>query len=60
MAVKIIVAGKGIIVKSGKEYFLQANQPKAFSSIAKATHCFDEEGTEEELFKETWGWVKRF
>ncbi len=58
--IKIIVAGKGILVKTGKEYFKHANQPKAFSSIAKATHCFDEEGTEEELFKETLKWVKKF
>lgn len=58
--IKIIVAGKGILVKTGKEYFKKANFPKAFSSIAKATHCFDEEGTEEELFKETWEWVKKY
>lgn len=58
--IKIIVAGKGILTEGGKEYFKYAKQPKSFSVIKGASHCFDEEGTESMLFKETLNWVKKF
>ena len=58
--VKIICAGKGILVRGCKAYHTYASRPKALVTISKATHCFDEEGTEERLFKETLSWFKRF
>lgn len=58
--IKIIVAGSGILVKEGKVFFQNANEPKAFAKIRKATHCFDENGTEERLFQETYNWLKDF
>lgn len=58
--VKVIVAGAGILAKGGKKYFQYANEPKAFAIIPKATHCFDEDGTEKKLFKETLLWFKQF
>ena len=58
--VKIISAGKGVLVRGGQWYYQRANQPKAFVVVEDATHCFDEEGTEERLFRETLSWLKRF
>ena len=58
--VKIIVAGSGVLVKGGKKYFQAAKKPKDFIIIPKATHCFDEDGTEETLFHETLNWIKQF
>src|SRR3989344_7213909 len=58
--VKIILAGSGILIKGGKKYFQLANDPKAFAMIPKATHTFNEEGTEEKLFQETYNWLKTF
>ena len=58
--VKIICAGKGILVRGCKAYYTYASQPKALVTISKATHCFDEEGTEEKLFGETVNWFRRF
>ncbi|NBD73887.1 alpha/beta hydrolase, partial [Patescibacteria group bacterium] len=31
---------------------------KSLTIIKGATHCFDEEGKEEEVFKETLAWVQ--
>lgn len=58
--VKIIVAGKGVLVRGGKQYYKAANEPKAFAIIKGATHCFDEEGAEEKLFHETVEWFSRW
>jgi esterase/lipase len=58
--IKIICSGEGILIKGGKEYFDLAKEPKSFAIIKNAGHTFDEEGTEEELFKETVDWVKKF
>lgn len=58
--IKIIVAGKGILVKGGKEYFKYANKPKAFAVVKGSHHNFDEQGAEEKLFRETWEWVRRY
>jgi dienelactone hydrolase len=58
--VKIIAAAKGNLVKAAKEYFKFAKRPKAFALIKNATHCFDEEGAEELLFKETYKFIKKY
>ncbi len=58
--VKIIVAGSGILVKGGEKYLQAAKESKALTIIPSATHCFDEDGTEEKLFQETLGWINRF
>lgn len=57
---KIICAGKGILVKGGREYYRHARSPRGFALIQKATHSFDERGTEDVLFEETLNWFKRF
>jgi len=49
----IIAAGKGTLTQGCKEYFRHANPPKKLIVIGGATHCFDEEGTEKELFRQT-------
>ena len=58
--IKIICAGKGVLVKGGKEYFKYATKPKAFVIINQAYHNFDEEGIEEKLFQETLSWIKKY
>lgn len=58
--VKIIIAGGGELVNGGKKYFELANDPKDFAIIPNATHCFDEDGTEEKLFQETLDWINKF
>ena len=58
--IKVIVAGAGIMISEGKKLFQNANEPKAIAIIPNATHCFDEDGVEENLFQETYVWVKKF
>ncbi|MCX6823470.1 MAG: alpha/beta hydrolase [candidate division SR1 bacterium] len=59
--IKIICAGYGDNIREkSKIYYQGANKPKAFSIIPKAFHCFDEEGTEEKLFAETYKRVKKY
>lgn len=58
--IKIIVAGKGTLIKGGKKYYQLAHAPKDFAIIPDATHNFDEDGTEEKLFAETLSWIKKF
>jgi len=58
--IKIIVAGAGIMINEGKKLYQNAHKPKAFAIIPNATHCFDEDGTEEQLFQETYNWLKQF
>ena len=57
--VKVICAGKGALIRPGKEYFSHASEPKEFAIIKNASHTFDEEGAEEELLKETLSFVKK-
>ena len=57
--IKLIFAEKGN-AKYGKRFFQYANQPKELTIIKGATHCFDEEGAEDKVFKETLSWLKRF
>ena len=58
--IKIIVAGKGQLIQTGKQYFKYANKPKEFAIIKGATHNFNEEGTAEKLFQETYSFIRRF
>ena len=58
--VKIICAEKWILKKWGEKYYKAAKGPKDFVIIPWASHCFDEEGTEEKLFTETEKRIKRF
>ena len=57
--IKLIFAEKGN-AKYGKRFFQYANQPKELTIIKGASHCFDEEGTEEKVFKEIMDWLERF
>ena len=56
--IKVIVAGAGIMINEGKKLFQNANKPKAITVIPNATHCFDEDGVEENLFQETYKWYR--
>jgi uncharacterized protein len=56
--IKIITAGKGILIDGAKKYFEQANEPKDYAVIEGATHNFNEDGVEEKLFQETLKWIK--
>ena len=57
--IKIICAGKGVLIQGGKRYYQHANSPKEFHIIKGAGHTFDEDGIEEILFDETLKWVKK-
>lgn len=55
--IKFIYAGKGTLKNKGKKvFFPAANEPKELVIIPNANHTFNEEGTEETLFKETLNW----
>lgn len=56
---KIIAAKKGILVPGSRKYYQVAQEPKDLTIIPGATHCFDEEGTEEVLLSETLKWIKK-
>jgi pimeloyl-ACP methyl ester carboxylesterase len=56
---KIICAEKWL-QKAGKKYYKTVSNPKEFSIIPWASHCFNEEGTEEKLFEETYKRVKKY
>lgn len=56
----IIAAGKGKLEKRSQQYYKNANQPKKLVIIKEAGHTFSEEGTEEQLFRETLSWCKKF
>jgi len=57
---KVIVAGNGILIKAGKEYYKAAKGPKEFAVIKGASHTFIEDGTEEKLLAETLSFVKKY
>lgn len=57
--IKIINAENGVLTEGGKDYFKLAQEPKAHTLIKNAGHTFDEEGAEEELFKETINWIEK-
>lgn len=58
--IKVIVAGNGWLMNAGKEYFAHANEPKEFVLIKGASHCFDEDGTEEKLLEETKRFIEKY
>ena len=58
--IKIILAGKNLLLKPGKKLYTSAHAPKALKIIPGATHTFDEDGAEEKLFRETYDWLKRW
>lgn len=58
--VKIICAGKGILVKSGRVYYKYAKEPREFAIIGGAGHNFDEEGAEDKLFAETRDFLEKY
>lgn len=57
---KIITAGSGKLVEGGEHYIKSALGPTEHVTIKKANHCFDIEGTEEQLFEETLKWYKKY
>lgn len=57
---KIICAGKGKLIKAGKEYYQNASGPKELAIIKNAGHNFNEPGTAEDLYKETYTFIKKF
>ncbi len=57
--IKIICAGKGVLVKTSKKYFSVLKEPKELTVLKNATHCFDEDGMEEKLFSETLAWIQK-
>ncbi len=59
MPIKIICAGKGVLVKTSKKYFSVLKEPKELIVLKNATHCFDEDGQEEKLLEETLQWIKQ-
>lgn len=58
--VKIVVAGRGILVRGCRKYYVAANSPKALAIIRGADHNFNYEGNQEALFRETLVWLKRW
>jgi len=56
--VKVICAGKGILYKDWTKAIKGFNLKSELCLIKEASHCFDEEGAEESLFKETYKWIK--
>ncbi|OGC85051.1 hypothetical protein A3F55_02175 [Candidatus Adlerbacteria bacterium RIFCSPHIGHO2_12_FULL_53_18] len=57
---KVIVAGVGRLIDAGKDYYRSAKGPKEFATIKGAGHTFNEDGTEEKLFAETYSFVKKY
>ncbi len=57
---KVISAGKGILKEGGQRYSKAASGPSEHTTIKKANHCFDVDGTEEKLFDETLKWFKKY
>ncbi len=57
---KIIAAGKGVLVKGAKKYFANANEPKAFEIIKGATHYFDDtDDMQERVFESSKTWLEK-
>lgn len=57
--IKIIFAGKGVLHKRWKGMINKIKTKNEFVIIKNAGHCFNEEGAEEILFKETLEWFKK-
>lgn len=59
LPIKIICAENWLKIQS-ERYYEVANEPKKFAMIPVARHCFHEEWTEEQLFDETYDWIKKY
>lgn len=57
---KVIYAQKGPLRKAARSYYRHLAGNKEIVGIKNATHSFDEEGAEEQLFTETLKWFKKF
>lgn len=60
--IKIIIAYQTVrkYGKHGRDlYYKNANEPKALYEVKGADHNFNQEGKEEELFRETLSWFKK-
>ena len=55
--VKVICAGNGVLVDDWAAILGQVESKYAFHVINGASHCFDEDGAEDELFSETLRWL---
>lgn len=55
---KIIAAGKGMLISGCKEYHKAAQGPKELVILKNAGHMFSEDGMAEKLFGETVGWFR--
>lgn len=58
--IKVIVAGKGALIKAGQEYFKYAKEPKEFAIVNEAGHNFNEGNTATKLFIETLSFIKKY
>jgi len=56
---KIICAGDGILYKDWEKDLDKIDVEHEMVTIGGAGHCFDEEGVENELFKETLEWLDK-
>ncbi len=56
----ILLAGKGVLKKGGTAYYKVVKVYKKLVVVNGASHCFDEEGTEIILLKETLSWIKKY
>jgi dienelactone hydrolase len=56
----IVAAQKGVLVEGCKKYYQAIKSKKKLTIIKGASHCFDEEGTEEQLIKETVKWFSKY
>lgn len=58
---KVIAAGKGVLVKGCNDYFAAATEPKNLTVIKGATHYFDDTPEiRNKLYRETKRWFDRF
>jgi pimeloyl-ACP methyl ester carboxylesterase len=57
---KIVSAGKGILVPGARKYLSHVHAAKEHVIIPAAGHNFNEEGTEQQLFRETLAWFRKF
>lgn len=58
--IKFVCAGKGILVKKTKKLFGKIKNSKEFAVIKGASHNFEEDEKQEQLYRETVSWFKKF
>jgi len=58
---KIISAGKGVLLRGAKKYIQAAHEPKSLNVIRGATHYFDDTpGMQERVYRLSKDWFRRF